>query len=145
MKPEDFIRMVEQYYGEYDRPLIRATVFKYLQGLPAGILQHLYKQLLLMYSNQYKAVPDVAMLEKVRAELNKYDSGVYRNGKRIGYYDGGRFIPDLSLLTKHQLEEYAQNYVYYEYPQGYLQLIGENQITDEERKLIGSNTAATPV
>jgi hypothetical protein len=136
LKPQDFIRMVEQYYGEYDRPLIKATVLKYLQGMSAGMLQPLYKQLLLMHSNQYKAVPDVAVLEAARMEMERNDNGVYRNGQRIGYYDGGRFIPDLSLLSKEQLEQYSANYEYYEYPQEYMKLLGEKSVAEVKRGAI---------
>ena len=136
MKPEDFVRMVEQYYGQYDSSLMRATVLKYLQGLPAAVLQPLYKQLLLMHSSQFKAIPDIAILEKARREMQKNDNGVYRDGRRIGYYDGGRFIPDLSLLTGEQLIEYAAHYECYGYPAGFQNLLGEGRLPEEERRAI---------
>ena len=136
MIPKDFIKAIEAYYGEYERPLIRKTVLKYAEQFSKEELQQIYHNLILEFSGQYRVTPDIAAIEKIRRGLRENEgSDVYRHGRRIGYLDGGRFIPDLSILSSAAFKKYAYEYAFYDNPQGFLQLLEE----DGNRKLVVTN------
>jgi len=126
MTPKEFVRNIEAYYGSYERPMVKVTVLKYAEQYGPEELRQTYHNLLLEFSGQYKVTPDVAAIEKVRkGYAEDRADGVYRHGRRIGHMDGGRFIPDLSLLSAKGIEEYAQGYQTYGDPQGYCRLLEE--------------------
>ena len=126
---------MEAYYGPYERPQVKAAVFAYI-GQFADI-QQIYDRLILEFSGQYRFVPDVAVIQRIVSGLNDEDSnGVYRHGRRIGHMDGGRFIPDLSLLSPQAFEKYALEYRFYENPQGYLQLLEDDKDTEQPRQIV---------
>ena len=132
MTATDFVRAVEAYYGKYERPLVKKTILRYCEQFHADELRQVYQRLLLEFSGQYKVTPDIAAIEKVRRGLtDSRPDGIYRHGRRIGHMDGGRFIPDLSLLSAKGVQEYAQGYQLYGDPQGYYQLLedqGQRQL-----------------
>ena len=126
MTAKDFLKAVEAYYGTYERPLVKQTVLRYCEQFHADELRQIYQRLLLEFSGQYKVTPDIAAIEKVRrGYAEDRPDGVYRHGRRIGHMDGGRFIPDLSLLSAKGIKEYALGYQLYGDPQGYCRLLEE--------------------
>lgn len=131
MKAEEFVKAIEAYYGAYERPLVRRTVLAYMEQYRPGVIRRLYQQLLLEFSGQYKVAPDVAAIEKVRRSMNEERTdAVYRHGRRVGHYDGARFIPDLTLLSETGIREYVAGHEIYSNPQGYNQLL-ENRGTQQ--------------
>lgn len=124
MKAQEFVKAVEAYYGAYERPLVRRTVLAYVEQFGPEIVRQIYQLLLLEFSGQYKMAPDVAAIEKIRRGMNEERSdGVYRHGRRVGHYDGSRFIPDLALLSEEGVREYVAGYENYADPQGYCRLL----------------------
>ena len=135
MTPKEFVKNIEAYYGRYERPMVKATVLKYAEQYGPEELRQMYHNLIFEFSGQYKIAPDLAAIEKVRRNIQEdRGDGVYRNDRRIGHMDGGRFIPDLSILSPVAFEKYAYEYTFYDNPQGFLQLLEE----DGKGILIGS-------
>jgi hypothetical protein len=65
---EKFIDSIEKYYGSY-RPVVKATAYKYIARFSDAYRQELYRQLLLTFSTEYKAVPDVAVFERLNGDV----------------------------------------------------------------------------
>lgn len=80
-----FMALVENYYGKYERPAQKDIVRQYLiekygmRQIDSEELDALYKRLLLEYSGKFRYAPDIAILEGIRRQLN-----VEVNGWRIG-------------------------------------------------------------
>jgi len=78
MTREQFIQLVEAYYGRYERPAQRATVQQYLERFPESCCPTLYKRLILEYSGQYRFTPDVAILEDIKRKIDAEPTGWLR-------------------------------------------------------------------
>lgn len=71
MTASKFLKMIEAYYGKYERLTVKETVFDYLGQFREAELEILYQRLILDYSGQYKFTPDVAVLEDVKKRINE--------------------------------------------------------------------------
>ncbi len=78
-----FLKMLESYYGKYERPLIRQIVEGYLGQFQESELEILNQRLILDYSTQYKCTPDVAILENIKKQINEEQRNKV-NGNLIG-------------------------------------------------------------
>ncbi len=65
------LKMIEAYYGKYERVLVRETIFDYLQQFQQAELEILYHRLTHEYSGQFKYPPDVAILEDIKRKINE--------------------------------------------------------------------------
>lgn len=64
-----FIKMLEEYYGRYERISVKKIVTKYISNMSELFLDKLYQKLITKYSGEYKYTPDVAILEKYRQDI----------------------------------------------------------------------------
>jgi len=70
MTAQRFIKELEGYYGEYEREATRKYVLDYVsKNYSDRSRDRLFKRLLLDYSGQFKATPDIAILEEIKAKL----------------------------------------------------------------------------
>ena len=71
-----FMALIENYYGKYERSAQKDIVRQYLiekygmRQIDKKELDALYKRLLLEYSGKFRYAPDIAILEGVRRQLN---------------------------------------------------------------------------
>ena len=73
MTVETFIGNIEAYYGKYPRKRMRELVMQYVARVFKGRdLDLLFKRTLLEVSGEYKAVPDIAVFERVCQSISKY-------------------------------------------------------------------------
>jgi hypothetical protein len=70
MTAEQCVAMLEGYYGEYPRPLVRRLVGEYLQAFTPMDTELLFRYVVATYSGQYRHTPDVAVLERAKEEIN---------------------------------------------------------------------------
>lgn len=75
MTREQFLQLLEAYYGKYARPAQKAAVYQYLAQLAESCLPTLYRRLLLEYSGQFHFTPDVAILEGTRRKIDAEPNG----------------------------------------------------------------------
>lgn len=69
MTAERFMEMIKEYYGPYskERTEVRGVMLQYLRRTyRPGALEELFKRVVMECSGEYRTVPDVAMLERVR-------------------------------------------------------------------------------
>lgn len=130
MTTQEFLAAVEAYYGRYTNRAVREAVLAYLAAVEEN-LKDLYLQVIEGFGIQYRCVPDVAVIEKARRELEEArrqrdPGGVYRGGKRLGHMDGGRFIPDLSGLGPERIRLYAAQAARYESVEGFARFLAEH-------------------
>jgi len=71
MTAHECLKMIESYYGRYERRTVKETVFDYLGQFRDPELEILYQRLILDYSGQYKFTPDVAVLEDIKKRINE--------------------------------------------------------------------------
>lgn len=121
MTPQVFLETVEKYYGKYATEFKRNIVAGYVQKIPAAERNVILAILIESVSDQYKSIPDVAAISKVRQEnaeeIARKAGGVWRDmvtGKcwigetYLGYYDGHTFIPNTMLQDREKLGYIAQ-------------------------------------
>jgi hypothetical protein len=71
MTHETFVKSLEGYYGSYPRPVLRRAVLDYVASeYTEAHLDVLYREIVLTYSGQYRHTPDIAVMEKAKAEVN---------------------------------------------------------------------------
>jgi len=71
MTTRECLKMIESYYGRYERAVVKETVVDYLGQFRETELEILYQRLILDYSGQYKYTPDVAILEDIKKQINE--------------------------------------------------------------------------
>ncbi len=109
MNAEEFCRAVQEYYKPWSSKIMGRMVVEWLSRHAEIELNEFFYMLVAEYPASYDKAVDVAALEnaykKNRQALeiasgNYTDSAgnIYRNGIEIGYYDSGRFIPNLAPL-----------------------------------------------
>jgi hypothetical protein len=62
MKPAEFIRWAEAYYGNY-RPVVKEELLVWLTDKKELFITGLRERVKKEYSNQYRIPPDIAILE----------------------------------------------------------------------------------
>lgn len=113
---KDFLQSIEEYYGKYANDTVRGVIYKWLNQFNEQQLRELFDLITDDYSNTYKMPPDKNRL--IEAWEKKYkQSGLKKVGnhyedehgnvfdsnmKKIGHYDGDRFLP---LLTNERLRK----------------------------------------
>ena len=75
---------------------MRTVVLSYLTHDVDVSLETLSKHVLEEHKSQYKSPPDVAVFASIKKDIRKNDPRVYHNGRELGHFDGGRFIPSLT-------------------------------------------------
>lgn len=99
MKHEAFLNLLEGYFGKYPRPALRDAVARYISDYIEADLDVLMKELLLTYSGQYRHTPDIAVMEKAKAEINSRSS-IKRIGLKV---DASKLLEDSSHLTSGEI------------------------------------------
>jgi len=66
--PSDFIRMIEDYYGEYSQAQ-KTVIMVYLPKFPRGKLQALYERITESIESKYKTPPDIAAMLPIMREI----------------------------------------------------------------------------
>ena len=107
----NFVELMEAYYGKYN-PTMRAVVLEYLTHDVNIDLKLLSKHVLEEHNSQYKSPPDVAVFAKIKKAIKKHDPNIYYNGRCLGHYAGGRFIPDLTSLKGDQITRFVEEKIY---------------------------------
>jgi hypothetical protein len=103
MSIEQFIINIQKYYGAYSNDLHKRAVAAFLKDLDDQDRKELFNATIKSYSTKWKNPPDVAILEETKKANNigtmiDQFGNVLRNNKRIGHFDGPRFIP----VTQHR-------------------------------------------
>ena len=111
MSPDKFMTVMEAYYGKYN-PTKRAIILEYIKHDVNVELKTLSKHVLEELDSRYKSQPDIATLKKAAKDIRKHDPNIYYNGRCLGHYDGGRFIPDLTNLTSNEITLYVTEGAY---------------------------------
>ena len=106
-----FIELMEAYYSKYN-PTIRAVVLEYLTHEANVDLKTLSKHVLEEHKSQYKSPPDIAVFAGIKKAIKKHDPRIYHNGRCLGHYDGGRFIPDLTKLKGDEITRFVTEKIY---------------------------------
>ena len=66
---EEFVSMLESYYGKYTTPEKKRIIMKYVMSkYPEDVLEELFRKIVTSHSSQYKVPPDIAMIEEVLKE-----------------------------------------------------------------------------
>ena len=68
----EFMKNLEGYYGRYEKPLVKAEVYKEIRGMNEKFLQCLYDELKLSFGIQYGKQPDVKVIETAREKVLEY-------------------------------------------------------------------------
>ena len=111
MNPDKFMAVMEAYYGKYN-PTKRAIILEYIKHDVNVELKTLSRHVLEELDSRYKSQPDIATLKKAAREIKKNDPNIYYNGRCLGHYDGGRFIPDLTSLNSNEITRYVSEGAY---------------------------------
>lgn len=105
MTATEVVREIENYYGPYTNPTVKALVASRLSGHSDRERRAIFDQLVDTYENRFGTQPDVAAINKAddAIERDAPDNGVhvdihgnrklYRDGYCVGHYDGSRLIP----------------------------------------------------
>ena len=137
-----FIKALDDYYGAY-RPAVMAAVVLHLQGLPRDALTALYDAVTSDYTGSYGKVPDRAAILTIQREhdlMGPPQNGdhpdefgnvwCWYGGKRLGHRDGGRLIPDMSLVPEGKLSEYFKSWAELSSPAAFAKFIeGAEQLS----------------
>jgi len=113
MTSQDFVASIEKYYGRYSTSFKREIVTEYIERIPVAERKPLLTVVLESISDQYKSVPDVAAIQKVRQENeneiarkagkvweDKLTGKYYIGDIYLGFYDDHRFIPNTMLQDR---------------------------------------------
>ena len=113
MTAQDFVVAIEKYYGKYSTSFKREIIMGYIEGIPVAERRPLLMIVMESISDQFKSVPDLAAIQKVRSEneneIARKAGEVWedeRTGKYfiqdtyLGYYDGNTFIPNTMLQDR---------------------------------------------
>jgi hypothetical protein len=116
MKASDFVTAIEKYYGKYSSEFKRTVVQEYADKISETERPIILRLLVEAVSDQYRSVPDVAAIRKVREEnteeIAQKSGGIWRDeltgkywiGKTyLGFYDGHTFIPNTMLQDREKL------------------------------------------
>jgi len=72
VKHEEFVQMIEDYYGDYpeERSSAKGVVLQYVRKTYTGAaLDPLFGRLILEVSGRFRQPPDVAVIEQVRRQM----------------------------------------------------------------------------
>ena len=126
MTTTDLVKLLEGYYGPYERPVLKQMVTKYLDGFTSVQRAKLWTEIKLQFSTRWNTQPDIAVLEetvqKSEIGIKAVDGEVFNDGVRIGHYDSGRFIPDLAGLDRAKMQRYIDDYEAYQTPEKFIEL-----------------------
>ncbi len=113
MTSQDFVTSIERYYGAYATQFKKDMVAQYVENIPPAERSVLLRILVESVSDQYKSVPDIAAIIKVRMdnaeEIARKSGGVWRDflsgrcyvgSTYLGYYDEGTFIPNTMMQNR---------------------------------------------
>jgi hypothetical protein len=116
MTTQVFVGSVEEYYGKYTSKFKRDIVAQYVERIPAAERDVILMLLIEGISDQYRSIPDVAAIAKVRQEneqeIAKKSGGVWKDALTgncyirdtfLGYYDGHTFIPNTMMQDRGKL------------------------------------------
>ena len=109
MTPEEFCKALQEYYKPWPSKIMGVVVVEWLRRHAEIELNEFFYMLVAEYPASYDKAVDVAALESAYkknwlalkiASGNYTDASgnIYRNGIEVGYYDSGRFVPNLFLL-----------------------------------------------
>ena len=75
MTHDQFLQRIEGYYGEYKHPATRGVVLTYIQKeYSKKRLDQLYAVLIYNYVGEYGLTPNVAVMQKLRPEIDRQSS-----------------------------------------------------------------------
>lgn len=134
----DFMRNVEGYYGKYNNEFVKTAVMRFITQYDENELDMILESIMLLFLKQYKPEIDVGAIAKAAEKARVGITGdrgdgenVYYNGRLIGHYDTGRFIPAVHRLTASAKQKYIEHYADYSNPDSFVELIIAN-INDTE-------------
>lgn len=134
----DFVKEIQDYYGEYPKGQKKA-IGKYVVKKSARELDILYEVCLLDYSTRWGKPPDIAIFEElarkheIRSPTEIYEDNlgnIYLGDRMIGHMDSSRFIPDVSNETVRR--KYLEDWEMYRRPRDFAKLLLEQ---DEKRQI----------
>lgn len=78
MTCQDFMAMIEKYYGPYQNRYQREIILGYVeQEFNDNDLPTLYKKIIEIFSSQYKTQPDISVINQARREFNDDHGDLY--------------------------------------------------------------------
>ena len=105
-----FMALIENYYGKYEREGKKDIVRQYLilkYGTESKELDVLYKRTLLEYSGKFRYAPDIAILEGVRRQLNAETDGWRIDGLKLLPPGDRRTPQEMAIGLQEILEKLA--------------------------------------
>ena len=84
MTHKSAIKLLEGYYGAYERDLTKGMIYDYLQGeFTEDELEIIMDRIVKGYTGQFRFTPDIHIIEKFKTEYNDEQDGLV-GGVRIG-------------------------------------------------------------
>ena len=147
MTHRDFISSVEGYYGEFKMPLVKTLVMKHIMQYSENQLEAIFESLTLNFLKTYKPEIDVGAIaqaaEKAKVGMRIEGQEAMYDGRYLGNFDSGRFIPAIFLLDEKERIEYSKNYKDYTSPEKFMPLVAKSEqrmLAQREQQAIESGS-----